>query len=198
MRGEVFRVGRDPSNNVVLDGPEAAVVSALHMEIRKEGGIYRLFDLDSTNGTFVNGERVTETALRPPSLITLGPNGPQFQFELDVAPSQDLAQTLVASEALPIQASSPVGKVSVIAPAVDRLFDKEQEALLTEAVKKARQVRRAGTGGQTAMIMREMAPQSTDPAGNQIGDWFLGAGADFCGRLWHVDHSKSQETENQY
>jgi cell division protein FtsB len=44
----------------------------------------------------------------------------------------------------------------MIAPAVDRPFDKEQEALLTEAVKKARDVRRAGTGGQTAMIMREV------------------------------------------
>jgi soluble lytic murein transglycosylase-like protein len=156
MRGEIFRVGRDLSNDVVLDGPEAAVVSALHMEIRKEGGIYRLFDLDSTNGTFVNGKRVTETTLQPRSLITLGPNGPQFQFELDVAPSQDLAQTLVASEALPMQASSPIGKVSAVAPAADRPFDEEQEALLTEAVKKARQARRAGIGGQTGMIMRKM------------------------------------------
>lgn len=155
MRGEVFRVGRDSSNDVVLDGAEAAIVSAWHLEIRKEGGTYRLFDLSSTNGTFVDGRRVTETTLRPGSLIRLGPDGPQFQFELEVSSSQDLAQTLVAREA-PVQASSPVGKVSVIAQPADRPFDKEQEALLSEAVKKARQARRSGIGGQTAMIMREV------------------------------------------
>ena len=155
MRGEVFRVGRDSSNDVVLDGAEAGIVSAWHLEIRKEGGIYRLFDLSSTNGTFIDGKRVTETTLRPGSLITLGPDGPQFQFELEVSSSQDLAQTLVAPEA-PVQASSPVGKVSIIAQPADRPFDKEQEALLSEAVRKARQARRSGIGGQTALIMREV------------------------------------------
>lgn len=156
MRGEVFRVGRDPSNDVILDGAEAAIVSGLHMEIRREGNTYRLFDLSSTNGTFVDGQRVSEVTLRPRSLITLGPNGPQFQFELDVASSQNLAQTVLAAELPPVQAGSSVGKVSVIAPSADRSFDKEQEALLTEAVKKARQARRSGIGGQTAIIMREM------------------------------------------
>src|SRR5262245_52595286 len=141
MRGEVFRVGRDPSNDVILDGAEAAIVSGLHMEIRREGNTYRLFDLSSTNGTFVDGQRVSEVTLRPRSLITLGPNGPHFQFELDVASSQDLAQTLAVP---PVQASSSVGKVSVIAPSTERPFDKHQDALLTEAVKKARQARRFG------------------------------------------------------
>jgi len=156
MRGEVFRVGRDPTNDLIVDGAEAAIVSGLHMEIRREGSTHRLFDLGSTNGTFVDGQRVSEVALRSGSLITLGPSGPQFQFELDVASSQDLAQTLVAQDVPPVQASIPVAKVSVINPSTDRPFDKQQEALLTEAVKKARQARRSGIGGQTVLIMREM------------------------------------------
>src|SRR5437879_492272 len=81
IRGDVLRVGRDPTNDVVLDSVEAAIVSARHFEIRREGDSYRLFDLNSTNGTFVDGKRVSQTPLRPHSLIRLGPNGPQFQFE---------------------------------------------------------------------------------------------------------------------
>jgi len=156
IRGEVFRVGRDPTNDLVVDGAEAAIVSGLHMEIRREGSTHRLVDLSSTNGTFVDGQRVSEITLRPRSLITLGPNGPQFQFELDVVASQDLTQTLVVQEGPPVQASSAVGEVLVIAPSTERPFDKHQEALLTEAVKKARQARRSGIGGQTAIIMREV------------------------------------------
>src|SRR5262252_1259308 len=113
IRGEVFRVGRDPTNDLVVDGAEAAIVSGLHMEIRREGSTHRLVDLSSTNGTFVDGQRVSEITLRPRSLITLGPNGPQFQFELDVVASQDLTQTLVVQEGPPVQASSAVGEVLV-------------------------------------------------------------------------------------
>ena len=162
IRGDVLRVGRDPGNDVILDGTEAAIVSARHLEIRREGGSYQLYDLNSTNGTFVDGRRVSETTLRPQALIRLGPNGPQFQFELDALPSLDAGQTLVAGEALPGQHHPPVGAVSVVASPLGPTFDKEQEALLKEAVKKARQARHAGIGGQTAMIMREMLHKAID------------------------------------
>ncbi|PYV45700.1 MAG: hypothetical protein DMG06_01330, partial [Acidobacteria bacterium] len=94
--------------------------------------------------------------LRPHALIRLGPNGPQFQFELDARPSLDLGQTLLVSEASLTQEIPPVGTVSVVARPPGSTFDKEQEALLKEAVRKARQARQTGIGGQTALIMREM------------------------------------------
>src|SRR5882724_6906358 len=76
IREDVTRVGRAPDNDVVVD--DAATVSLHHLEIRKQGGTYRIHDLNSTNGTFVNGERVAEAALEPASSIRFGAMGPEF------------------------------------------------------------------------------------------------------------------------
>jgi len=51
----VTRIGRAPDNDVVLDNKRA---SRYHAEIRWEKHHYILSDLESTNGTFVNGERL--------------------------------------------------------------------------------------------------------------------------------------------
>jgi len=51
----VLTLGRDPSCDLLLDHP---TVSRLHAQIRKLDGNFVLFDLKSTNGTFVNGQRV--------------------------------------------------------------------------------------------------------------------------------------------
>ena len=58
MRGDVFRAGRDPENDLVIEGPEAAIVSSRHFEIRRSERTFRLIDLGSTNGTLHNVERV--------------------------------------------------------------------------------------------------------------------------------------------
>jgi hypothetical protein len=51
----VTRLGRAPDNDVVLDNKRS---SRYHAEIRWEKHHYVLHDMDSTNGTFVNGERL--------------------------------------------------------------------------------------------------------------------------------------------
>ena len=56
VRDEVTKVGRGLDNDVVVD--EAATVSAHHLEIRREDRGYKICDLHSTNGTFVNGQRI--------------------------------------------------------------------------------------------------------------------------------------------
>lgn len=50
-------IGRENDNNVVLPHDK---VSANHAEVVCEGGVYYLADLGSTNGTFVDGARITE------------------------------------------------------------------------------------------------------------------------------------------
>ncbi len=52
---ETISIGRDPSNDFVLNHP---MVSRKHARIEQEAGKYILYDLNSTNGTFVNGKRV--------------------------------------------------------------------------------------------------------------------------------------------
>src|SRR5450432_2827604 len=66
------RVGRGPQNDLVIQGLDVASVSLQHLEIDREGNSFRIRDLGSTNGTFVNGERITEAELSPPSTVQFG------------------------------------------------------------------------------------------------------------------------------
>src|SRR5690606_11404665 len=50
-----FRIGRSRNAELVFSSPR---VSKLHAEIWSRGSVYLVRDLDSRNGTFVNGERV--------------------------------------------------------------------------------------------------------------------------------------------
>lgn len=62
-------IGRDPENALVLDDRR---VSRRHAEIRLRLGRYTLYDLQSTNGTFVNGRRVAEVALSDGDRVQIG------------------------------------------------------------------------------------------------------------------------------
>ncbi|MGD2162124.1 MAG: FHA domain-containing protein [Anaerolineales bacterium] len=67
---EVSLIGRDVTNDVVVGDAE---VSRQHARITRTPGGYVLEDLGSTNGTFVNGERLTTPrVLNPGDLIALG------------------------------------------------------------------------------------------------------------------------------
>jgi pSer/pThr/pTyr-binding forkhead associated (FHA) protein len=61
--------GRNAKNSVVLNDAGA---SGFHAEIAREGGAYVLRDLGSTNGTLVDGEPVSETALQHGARIRMG------------------------------------------------------------------------------------------------------------------------------
>jgi pSer/pThr/pTyr-binding forkhead associated (FHA) protein len=71
----VFRIGRAADNDVFIDD---AAVSSRHCEIESEPEapqgvvLYRLRDLGSTNGTFVNGERVEACRLVHGDVIRVG------------------------------------------------------------------------------------------------------------------------------
>jgi hypothetical protein len=62
-------IGRDPQNDIVLDDRR---VSRKHAEIRVRLGRYTLYDLQSTNGTYVNGRRVAEIVLSDGDRIAIG------------------------------------------------------------------------------------------------------------------------------
>jgi len=78
-------VGRAPDNMIVIDDPS---VSNRHAVMERSGDTYRLKDLDSTNGTRVNGVPITETLLRFEDRIRFG--AIQARFEPDVRGSQPL------------------------------------------------------------------------------------------------------------
>jgi len=64
-----FRLGRDPSCLVLLDGEG---VSRVHAEVERKGKGFVLRDAGSTNGTFLNGERIVEAAIDDGALVRFG------------------------------------------------------------------------------------------------------------------------------
>src|SRR5437764_12237323 len=62
-------IGRAPDNMIVIDDPS---VSSRHAQLELSGHTYRLKDLDSTNGTKINGVPIIETALRFEERIRIG------------------------------------------------------------------------------------------------------------------------------
>ncbi len=59
-------IGRDSSNDLVLNDSSA---SSSHAKIRLERGRFVLYDLGSTNGTTVNGERTQKQMLADGDVI---------------------------------------------------------------------------------------------------------------------------------
>ena len=62
-------LGRHPDSNIFLDD---VTVSRKHAEIRRGGDGFRLHDVGSLNGTYVNRERVEEAALASGDEIQVG------------------------------------------------------------------------------------------------------------------------------
>src|SRR5437868_12901569 len=93
-------VGRAPDNMIVIDDPS---VSSRHAQLELSGETYRLKDLDSTNGTKVNGVRVTETVLRFEDRIRFG--AIDARYEPDVRGSQPLPE-LESIEVKPAHSSA--------------------------------------------------------------------------------------------
>lgn len=64
----VLNIGRRQDNQLVVND---ARVSRVHAQLRAVKGQYVIFDLDSTGGTYVNGERIHQCKLYPGDVISL-------------------------------------------------------------------------------------------------------------------------------
>jgi pSer/pThr/pTyr-binding forkhead associated (FHA) protein len=85
----VVNIGRRLENQLVIDDPR---VSRNHAQLRAIKGRFVLFDLNSTGGTFVNGQRTSQTVLYPGDVISLA--GVALIFGQDNPPPRpDLANT---------------------------------------------------------------------------------------------------------
>ena len=72
FRGPRVTIGRSRDNDLVLSDEGAPQSSGHHAEVVAGAGGWWLSDLDSTNGTFINGARVTRARLRSGDSIAFG------------------------------------------------------------------------------------------------------------------------------
>ena len=67
--GPMASIGRTADNAIAIDSP---AVSTHHACVFREGGLLMLEDLQSTNGTFLNGKRVSRHILRHGDVVQIG------------------------------------------------------------------------------------------------------------------------------
>jgi len=70
LSGGVINIGRDPGNEIALI--RDTTVSRRHASMTPQGADYLVSDLGSSNGTFVNGARITTQTAHPGDEITFG------------------------------------------------------------------------------------------------------------------------------
>ena len=82
--GERVRFGRHPECEVAFDANRDIDASSRHAELRAVDAGWILVDLGSSNGTYVEGHRITESPVSPavPVMIDFGPGGPRVRLFL--------------------------------------------------------------------------------------------------------------------
>jgi pSer/pThr/pTyr-binding forkhead associated (FHA) protein len=66
---DIVTIGRAPSNQIVIDHPTVSAQHALLLRVRDS---YSLKDLNSTNGTQINGVSITDAELKDGDKIRFG------------------------------------------------------------------------------------------------------------------------------
>ena len=66
---DLSTVGRHPESDIFLDD---ITVSRRHVEFRRQDGAFRVHDVGSLNGTYVNGDRVDDAELQNGDEVRIG------------------------------------------------------------------------------------------------------------------------------
>ena len=69
LPGNVKTIGRAPRADFIVDAP---LVSRLHCRLAAGAGEIEAVDLESTNGTYVNGQRVSRGTLKNGDRLRVG------------------------------------------------------------------------------------------------------------------------------
>jgi pSer/pThr/pTyr-binding forkhead associated (FHA) protein len=102
-------IGRVEDNTFQIAEPS---VSSHHCEILLRGSDIVVRDLNSTNGTFINGEKVSETVLKPGQVLRLGQI--EMRLETDSTPSSSPTPSSTPSTPSPTPAKKQFDQTVVM------------------------------------------------------------------------------------
>ena len=108
----IVAIGRHPMSDMKFDPNADLDVSTRHAELRGVNGVWTVYDHASTNGTFVNGERVErEHRLASGDVVSFGANGPRVEVIVEDEPAAGVAPATVLRPETP--RSAPVVPAAV-------------------------------------------------------------------------------------
>ncbi len=114
LKADKTTIGRVDDNTFPI---AEASVSSHHCEVLLRGTDVVVHDLNSTNGTFINGEKITESVLKPGQTLRLG----QIELRLETDGSAS--------------AASPAPAVAAAAPASPAPSKKAETVVMQQGVK---------------------------------------------------------------
>jgi hypothetical protein len=178
--GETVSVGRDPHrSNFAI--PHDSFMSGLHLTVKHDSQGFRVCDQKSSNGTFLNGARITEAILKNGDEIRTG----QTAFSVQIVPDEQPASAQSAKPAAPVPQNIPEIARPPIAPPVtpaesplvtskklpsgpsEKPSDSSAPASLQQSVKPL--------SSQKPPVAPEPAPKSHGPAAKglilSVGSW---------------------------
>lgn len=105
LDGDQLTIGRDSSNGVAINDAE---VSRKHARLSFQGGKYVIDDLGSTNGTFVNGQRLAgPVVLKSGDVVSLGEQIVLMYDAINMDPGATVAVSRKAVQPPPVQSPAP-------------------------------------------------------------------------------------------
>ncbi len=111
LEGDQLTIGRDSTNPVAINDAE---ISRKHARLTFQGGKYVLEDLGSTNGTFVNGQRLAgPVVLKAGDVVSLGE---QIVLMYDSLSGDAGATAISARRNAPGPVIPPPAPVQMVAP----------------------------------------------------------------------------------
>lgn len=149
--GQTVTIGRLPGNSLVIDSP---IVSSKHARVVRNGDDFIVEDLKSTNGTFVNRQRVTRHTLRDGDVMVVG----KHRLVFDRAGGDDAA------------AAEPPAEVAEV-PGTVSLDDEGRRELLAEVEARLREedMRGAASAMTVAGLPRPVAGPTAPPSSPRTG-----------------------------
>jgi S1-C subfamily serine protease len=139
--------GREAGTNITFDSPKDDVVSRKHAVLRvksREPLKFAIEDLKSSNGTFLNGEKITgESEILPEDTVEFGKGGPKFTFDIQPRPASMVARTRVMN-AIDATATRAVATTAIVSA---------QTGQTAATASQAAAEPKAGVGKNTVMMM---------------------------------------------
>ena len=111
LRDETITIGRLKSNTIVIEDNS---VSLMHAKITRKDGQFYLKDLNSTNGTIVNGQPIGEVRLRDQDKVRFAEITTQFLADGEVTTTA--ASAAAPALAAPVSVAQAAPRAAVPAP----------------------------------------------------------------------------------